>query len=71
VDTVLQIEGLSVSYGSLRILKDVSFSLHQGDSLAIIGESGAGKTTLGKCILRLADGDVSGKIMFRKRASWI
>jgi len=61
---VLQIEGLSVSYGSQKILKDVSFCLDRGESLAIIGESGAGKTTLGKCILGLADGDVFGEVRF-------
>ena len=37
----------------LRAVNDVSFSLHYGESLAIVGESGCGKTTLGKAILRL------------------
>ncbi|MCF8144090.1 MAG: ABC transporter ATP-binding protein [Deltaproteobacteria bacterium] len=41
---------LEYSYGDLRVLKDLSFSVHQGDFFIIIGPNGSGKTTLLKCI---------------------
>ena len=50
---VLQIQHVSKSFGSLRAVDDVSISLEQGDHLAIIGESGCGKTTLAKMMLGL------------------
>ncbi len=43
---VLKVEHLSVSYGSRRILKDVSFEVGRGRWLMIIGPNGAGKTTI-------------------------
>lgn len=39
-------EGLSKSYGRVQACRDVSFSLYQGEVLAIVGESGSGKSTL-------------------------
>lgn len=42
----LQVRRLSVSYGPEPVLRDLSFTLPAGASLAIVGESGCGKTTL-------------------------
>ncbi len=63
---VLQVNNLKKGFGSTDVLKDVSFSLEQGQVLAIIGSSGSGKTTLLRCLnfLETADGGeiiVNGK----------
>jgi len=47
---VINARQLSYSYGHLRGLEDVSFSVQQGDFFIIIGPNGSGKTTLLKCI---------------------
>lgn len=51
---VLDVRGLRVSYGAQVALDDVSFSLAAGESLAIVGESGCGKTSLARCLAGLA-----------------
>ena len=48
---VLKVENLSVAFGKTEVLKDVSFSIEQGDSLAIIGPNGSGKTVLFKALV--------------------
>ena len=50
---LLSVEGLSVSYGPQEVVHGVGFSLPRGGSLALIGESGSGKSTIAKAILRL------------------
>jgi peptide/nickel transport system ATP-binding protein len=50
---LLGVEGLSVAYGDQQVVNDVSFTLGRGESLAIIGESGSGKTTVARTVLRL------------------
>ena len=42
---ILQVEGLSKSFGGLHAVRNVSFSVDQGELLALIGPNGAGKTT--------------------------
>jgi peptide/nickel transport system ATP-binding protein len=51
--TLLNVEGISVAYGDTAVVHDVSFSLGRGESLALIGESGSGKSTIAKTVLRL------------------
>ena len=47
---VLEVKNLKKSFGSTDVLKGVSFSLEEGQVLAIIGSSGSGKTTLLRCL---------------------
>jgi len=51
----LEIKNLSVAYGREEVLRDISFSLEEGETLAIIGPNGSGKTTLFKAILGVID----------------
>ena len=73
-EPVLRVEDLTVEYrtptGVVCAVSDVSFDLHLNESLALIGESGCGKTTLGLALLRLLPklGRTSaGAIRYRKR----
>ncbi len=50
---LLTVDGLSVAYGDEQVVDDVSFTLRRGESLALIGESGSGKTTIARTVLRL------------------
>src|SRR5690606_584131 len=63
---VLAVKGLSVAYpqrsgilrrlsGITQVVDDVSFELHSGETLALLGESGCGKTTIAKALLQLLD----------------
>ncbi len=52
------------SVGVIRAVDDVSFSMQRGETLGVIGESGCGKTTLGRCISWLYDAD-DGEIVLR------
>lgn len=56
-NVILSVRNLSVDYqagrGLVRGVRSVSFDLRQGEALALIGESGCGKTTLGLSLLRL------------------
>lgn len=54
--TVVEIEGVSFSYGGTLVLDDITFAVEKGDLLGIIGPNGAGKTTLFSCMLGLLGG---------------
>ena len=52
-DEILQVRGLRKSFGGAEVLRGVSFSLCRGESLAVIGPSGGGKSTLLRCLTNL------------------
>ena len=74
--TILEVQNLSVNYltdqgAVLRAVEDVSFSLEQGRSLGLVGESGCGKTTAMLGLLRLLPAEgriVSGEVRYEARS---
>ena len=71
---LLSVTGLRTSYrssqGDIRAVDGVDFSLDAGQVLGIVGESGCGKTTLGRTLVRVLDENahiLGGAIWFRGR----
>ena len=66
-DTILEVKNLKkyfkTSSGMVHAVDDCSFSVKRGKILGIVGESGCGKSTAGRCILRLIE-PTSGSIVF-------
>ena len=52
-EIIVQVENLSKSFGSLEVIRDVSFTVGRGEVLGIIGPSGSGKSTMLRCITQL------------------
>ena len=51
------------SIGTVRAVDGVSFTVHQGETFGLVGESGCGKTTIGRCILQL-ERPTAGQVVF-------
>jgi len=71
---LLEVRGLNKTYSAsaglfkksvseLKAVEDVSFVLNEKDTMAIVGESGCGKTTTAKCVIRLTE-PTAGEILF-------
>lgn len=54
---------ISRVYGHVKAVDDVSFEIYEGETFGLVGESGCGKTTTGKCVLRVLD-PTDGKIWY-------
>ncbi len=63
---MLEVEGLTVAYGGLKALSEVSLAVEEGQLIAIVGPNGAGKTTLFKTISGTV-APVSGAIRYEGR----
>ncbi len=72
---LLQVKGLKTWFPSkknffgktleyVKAVNDVSFDVHPGETLGLVGESGCGKTTLGRSVLRLVPNIMGGEIIF-------
>ncbi len=53
----------SKTIGNVKAVDDVSFKINKGETLGLVGESGCGKTTIGRTILRLIE-PTGGRVMF-------
>lgn len=76
-DTVVEVTGLRKYFpilrgffrrtvGHVKAVDDVSFHVLRGETLALVGESGCGKTTTGRCVMRAIE-PTGGSVLFRKR----
>jgi oligopeptide/dipeptide ABC transporter ATP-binding protein len=73
-DILLEVKGLkkyfpikkgvfSKTVGNVKAVDDVSFTINRGETLGLVGESGCGKTTTGRCIIRLIE-PTAGSVKF-------
>ena len=51
-DKIIEFKNVDFSYGRELVLKDINFVINKGEKIAIVGETGAGKSTIAKLILR-------------------
>lgn len=66
---ILEVKNIQKNFGKVEVLKDISFSLQEGEVISIIGSSGSGKTTLLRCLNFLETPDkgiisVGDKVLF-------
>ena len=70
-DNILEVKGLHKRFTSkgitVRAVNDVSFEVKPGETIGIVGESGCGKTTLGRCIVRAYSAS-EGEVFYRTRS---
>ena len=53
MEEIIKVEHLKKSFGNVQVLNDISFSVHRGKVLSIIGPSGSGKSTILRCVSQL------------------
>lgn len=62
---MLELRNVTATYGQDQVLSGIDLTLKAGEAVALIGESGTGKTTLGHSIMGLCEGAVYGSILFK------
>ena len=70
-ENIMEVKGLHKRFTSkgitVKAVTDVSFSVKPGETIGIVGESGCGKTTLGRCIVRAYNAS-EGEVFYRTKA---
>ena len=64
---MIEVKNLRKKFQNLVAIRDISFSIARGETLGLVGESGCGKSTTGRCLLRLEE-PTSGEIFYDGRA---
>ncbi|HPJ01551.1 MAG TPA: ATP-binding cassette domain-containing protein [Candidatus Limiplasma sp.] len=71
--TLLELKSVSkhfqVKSGVLKAVNDVSLTIYKGETLGLVGESGCGKTTLGRTLVKLYQND-EGSILYKGKDIW-
>lgn len=65
-DAIVQLDAIARSFGHVQALRGISLALRPGRALALVGESGCGKTTCARIIARM-DAPTAGSMQFRGR----
>ncbi|MFP6612851.1 MAG: ATP-binding cassette domain-containing protein [Pirellulales bacterium] len=65
-ETLVEVRSLHIAFGTQRVLSDIGFQLRRGQTLAVIGESGCGKTVLMKALIGLIK-PTRGKVLLDGR----
>jgi len=63
MNPLLEVHNLVKHFGPVRAVDGVSLTVQEGETLALVGESGCGKSTTGRCLLRLIEPD-AGEVLF-------
>ena len=69
MDTVLEINHVTKSFGDNHVLKNFSMKLNKGENVAVLGKSGSGKSVLIKCIIGLIEPDEGAIQVFNNEVS--
>jgi len=68
LEKVFELQGISVAYGGVPAVKDVTLDIHENEVTALIGPSGCGKSTLIRCLNRMNDlvpiAEVTGRLLY-------
>ncbi|MBR7122951.1 MAG: ABC transporter ATP-binding protein [Oscillospiraceae bacterium] len=71
MDDILSVKNLKKYFpspnGLVKAVDDVSFSVKRGTTMGLVGESGCGKSTTGRCVLRLSGGLTGGQVLFQNQ----
>ena len=67
-EPIIEVKNLTKTYENYNILNHLSFSVHQGDFVAVVGESGSGKTTLLNILFGLTDYNEGSYTLFDERS---
>ena len=76
-EPILSVRDLSIVYqarrGQVQAVRNISFDVQRGEAVALIGESGSGKTTVGLGLMRLLpprQAIIGGSIVYRRYCEW-